>query len=138
MKERRRPLQVGDAVRAEVARLVREELSDPDIGFATITGVQMSPDLRLARVFVSVLGTEAQFAKSVDALNKAAHHLRGTVGRNCRLRSAPELRFVADHSIERGARIEQILRHLPPTPPEASPPDGEPSPEVDPGLEEKK
>ena len=112
MKERRRARQVGDLVRAELARLVREELRDPDIGFATITGVDMSPDLQSARVFVSVFGPQEQFQLSVAALNHAAGHLRGLVGRNCGLRLAPELHFVEDHSIEQGARIEELLKSI--------------------------
>jgi ribosome-binding factor A len=112
MKERRRPRQVGDLVRAELARLVREDLRDPDIGFATITGVDMSPDLRSAQVHVSVYGPPEQFQKSVTALNHAAGHLRGLVGRNCSLRLAPELHFVEDHSIEQGARIEELLKSI--------------------------
>ncbi len=112
MKESRRSRQVGDVVRAELARLLREELRDPDIGFATITDVQMSADLRSARVFVSVLGPADRFRKAVAALNRAAGHLRGPVGRGCGLRHAPELHFVEDHGIERGARIEELLRDL--------------------------
>ena len=112
MKERRRPRQVADVVRAEIARLVREELRDPHIGFATITEVQMSPDLRQARVFVSVLGDAAKFQETVAALNHAAARLRGPVGRNCGLRYAPELTFVEDHTIEKGARVEELLRSL--------------------------
>ena len=61
---------------------------------------------------------EGAFEKSVAALNRAAPMLRGMVGRNCGLRFAPELRFEEDHSIERGARIEEILKHLPPPPEE--------------------
>ena len=64
----------------------------------------MSPDLRAARVFVSVLGDQKNFAETVKALNHAAGHLRGLVGRNLGLRYAPELTFVEDHAIERGAR----------------------------------
>ena len=115
MKERRRPRQVADVVREELARLLRTEVSDPAVGFATITDVVLSPDLRSARVFVSVLGGEGAFEKSVAALNRAAPMLRGMVGRNCHLRHSPELRFEEDHSLERGARIEEILRHLPRT-----------------------
>lgn len=113
MKERRRPRQVADVVREELARLLRTEVSDPAVGFATITEVVLSSDLRSARVYVSVLGGEGAFEKSVRALNHAAPMLRGMVGRNCGLRYAPELRFEEDHSLERGARIEEILRHLP-------------------------
>lgn len=111
----RRPRQVADVVRAELARLLREELRDPNIGFATITEVEMSADLRSARIHVSVLGDAAQFARTVTALNHASHHLRPLIGRNCRLRHAPELHFVEDHTLERGARIEEILRTVKPT-----------------------
>lgn len=113
MKERRRPRQVADVVRGELSRLIRTEVADPALGFATITDVVLSPDLRSARVFVSVLGGEGAFRASVAVLNRVAPMLRGMVGRNCGLRYAPELRFEEDHSIERGARIEEILGKLP-------------------------
>ncbi len=109
----RRPRQVGDVVRTELARLLREELRDPEIGFATITDVEMAADLRSANVFVSVLGKAEDFARTVAALNHARGMLRTLVGRNCGLRYAPELRFVEDHTLERGARIDELLRKLP-------------------------
>lgn len=113
MKERRRPRQVGDVIREELARLLREDLRDPEVGFATITDVVPASDLKTARVYVSVLGGEDAFRRSIGALNRAAGHLRGLVGRNCGLRYAPELKFEEDHSLERGARIEEILKTLP-------------------------
>ena len=114
MKEKRRPRQVGDLIRAELARLLREELRDPAIGFATITDVKMADDLRSARVFVSVFGKPEEFEGTVKALNHARGRLRGIVGRNCGLRFAPDLHFSEDHTIEKGARIEEILRTIPP------------------------
>jgi ribosome-binding factor A len=113
VKVRRRPRQVADVVREELSRLLRTEVADPALGFATITDVVLSSDLRSARVFVSVLGGEGAFEKSVAVLNRVAPMLRGMVGRNCGLRFAPELRFEEDHSLERGARIEEILSKLP-------------------------
>jgi ribosome-binding factor A len=110
----RRPRQVGDVVRAELARLLREELRDPQIGFATITDVKMAADLRTAKVFVSVFGNAESFRATVGALNHARGLLRTLVGRNCGLRYAPELHFVEDHTMERGARIDELLRTLPP------------------------
>ncbi|MFI5181740.1 MAG: 30S ribosome-binding factor RbfA [Thermoanaerobaculia bacterium] len=110
---RRRPRQVADVVRTELARLLREELRDPHIGFATITDVEMAADLRTARVFVSVLGKAEDFARTVGALNHARGMLRTLVGRNCGLRFAPELHFVEDHTLERGARINELLQKLP-------------------------
>lgn len=109
----RRPRQVGDVVRAELARLIREELRDPAIGFASITDVEMAPDLRTAKVFVSVFGDAEAFRTSVAALNHARGLLRTLVGRNCGLRYAPDLHFVEDHTLERGARIDELLRKLP-------------------------
>jgi ribosome-binding factor A len=117
----RRPKQVGDVVRAELARLQREELRDPAIGFATVTDVVMADDLRSARVHVSVFGAKDQFAKTVTALNHARGRLRSLVGRNCGLRYAPDLHFVEDHTLERGARIEELLRTIP----KAEPGEGE-------------
>jgi ribosome-binding factor A len=111
----RRPRQVADVVRSELARILREELRDPHIGFATITDVEMAPDLRTARVFVSVLGKAEDFARTVAALNHARGMLRTLVGRNCGLRHAPELHFVEDHTLERGARINELLLKLPPS-----------------------
>jgi len=109
----RRPRQVGDVVRAELARLLREELRDPAIGFATITDVEMAADLRSARIHVSVFGDAEAFRTTVEALNHARGLLRSLVGRNCGLRYAPELHFVEDHTLERGARINELLRKLP-------------------------
>jgi len=117
VKESRRTRQVGEQIRAELARLIREELRDPSIGFVTVTSVEMSPDLAAAKVFVSVLGKDEDWEKSVAALNAAAGRLRGPVGRGCALRYAPILRFVEDRTIERGARIEELLRSV-------RPPDG--------------
>lgn len=111
----RRPRQVADVVRSELARLLREEVRDPHIGFATITDVEMAADLRSARVFVSVLGKAEDFAQTVAALNHARGMLRTLVGRNCGLRHAPELHFVEDHTLERGARINELLLKLPPS-----------------------
>jgi len=111
----RRPRQVADVVRAELARLLREELRDPQIGFATITDVVMSPDLRSAKVHVSVLGDAEAFTKTVAALNHARGYLRTMVGQNCGLRYAPDLHFAEDHTIERGARVDELLRSIPPS-----------------------
>jgi ribosome-binding factor A len=114
----RRPKKVGDIVRAELARLVREDLRDPAIGFATITDVVMADDLRSARVFVSVFGEKDQFKATVDALNHARGRLRSLVGKNCGLRYAPDLHFTEDHTLERGARVEELLRSIPKPPDE--------------------
>jgi ribosome-binding factor A len=100
--------------RAErVERLAREvlgeairELRDPRIGFATITSVKMTPDLRIARVYVSVLGTEEQREISLRAIHHAASRLRATLGREVRLKFLPTLEILEDTTAANGERIE--------------------------------
>jgi ribosome-binding factor A len=112
MKRTRRTGQIGDLIRAELANLIRD-LRDPDIGFVTIVDVEISPDIRLARVHVSVIGDEAQQTKTVKALTKARTRLRHELARNAALRNTPELEFRLDHTAEFAARIESTLKSIP-------------------------
>jgi ribosome-binding factor A len=104
--------------RAErVERLAREvlgeaiqELRDPRIGFATVTAVKMTPDLRQARVYVSVLGTEEDRVISMQAIRHAAPRLRATLGREVRLKYLPMLDILEDTTAAYGERIETLLR----------------------------
>src|ERR1700692_1070018 len=109
-KPSRRSQRVADLVRAELARLVLIEAHDPDLRGVTITDVEMPPDLRSARVYFSCLGGEDARARAGEALGRAAGYLRREVGQRCRLRYAPELLFQTDLSLERGARIEELLQ----------------------------
>jgi ribosome-binding factor A len=86
------------------------ELKDPRVGFATVTSVRMTRDLRHARVWVSVLGEAAERSETMEAIRHAAPHLRSVLGREVRLRHLPYLEFLEDESAIRGARIEEILR----------------------------
>ena len=114
-KESRRSQRVADVVRAELSLLVLTEAHDPALHSVTITDVTMPPDLRSARVYFSCLGSEADRVSAGKVLGRAAGYLRGEVGRRCGLRYAPELRFVDDRSLERGARVEELLKEvLPP------------------------
>lgn len=114
-KESRRSERVSDLVRAELSKLVLMEAHDPELKRVTITDVEMPPDLKSARVYFSCLGGEAEREKAGQALRRAAGYLRREVGQRCGLRYAPELRFVSDMSLERGARVEELLHQvLPP------------------------
>lgn len=97
-------------VRVEISNLLIRGLRDPRIGLATITEVKMSPDLKQARVYVSVLGSLEQRKDTLAGLNRAASHIRHEIGSQLRLRNTPELSFVYDSSIEQGARIEELLQ----------------------------
>jgi ribosome-binding factor A len=103
---------VSDLIRAEVARLIGVELRDPRLGFVTVTGAEITADLRSVRVFVSVLGDENARRVSLQALNRAAGFFRRTLFRNLRLRHAPAVAFVFDDSLDRGDRIDRALASL--------------------------
>ncbi len=90
-------------------RLLQREMHDPRIGFATVTEVRMSSDLRSGRIFVGVLGDEKARKESIAALQHAAGFLRTEIAHSLRLRYAPELHFVLDETAEKAIRIEQLL-----------------------------
>jgi ribosome-binding factor A len=102
---------VAEQIRAVLADAIRE-IRDPRVGFATVTGVTLSPDLKQARVFVSRLGSEADRQAAVDALNHAATFLRHAVALRAKLKFTPTLRFLSDKAIERGSRVEEIIREI--------------------------
>ena len=94
----------------ELGQLISEELTDPRIAFATVTAVETAPDLRTARVHVSVLGTVEEGRATIRALEGARHHLRKVIGDRTELRYVPDLIFLEDRSAERAARISTLLR----------------------------
>lgn len=79
------------------------------MGFVTVTGAEVTPDLRHARVYVSVLGSDSEKQATFDGLNSVASYLRSQVARQLRLRVAPEIQFKEDDTIARAARIESLL-----------------------------
>lgn len=100
---------VDEAVRAVLSDAIVTDLKDPRIGFVTVTAVQTSPDLRHARVHVSVLGSEDERQSTLAGLRSAHGFLQGRVARELRLKHTPELEFRYDPSVDRGMRIEEIL-----------------------------
>jgi ribosome-binding factor A len=122
----RRPDRVAEAIREEVANFLAEGVKDPRVvGFVTVTGVDVTRDLRHAKVFVSVMGSEDQRTATFAGLASVAGHLRSVIGRALRLRLAPEIEFRHDESVARAARIEELLAQLHRPHPDA---DGEPTP----------
>ena len=100
---------VNEAVREVVSARIAEGLRDPRIGFVTVTGVETSPDLRHARVFVSVLGSDQERAATLAGLDSAHGVLQQSVATELRLKWTPSLQFVFDESIHRGMRITELL-----------------------------
>ncbi len=109
----RRPDRVAEAIREEVARFLAEGAKDPRItGLVTVTAVDVTRDLRHARIFVSILGTDEEKARTLAGLHSLASHLRSRVAQRIRLRNACELVFVMDESIAHAARIESLLAQI--------------------------
>ena len=107
-----RPDRVGDQLRAELAQVLAREVHDPGIGFVTLTRVQVSPDLQLARVFYTSLGDETGRKNTARGLERAVPFLRRKIGARLRLKRVPELKFVYDESVAGQDRIEQLLNEL--------------------------
>lgn len=107
-----RPERTAERLQAILARVVREEIRDPRLGFTTVTGVRVSSDLEHAVVYVSRIGSEAERRDALSALRHARGFLRKALAREAGLRHTPDLRFEWDEAIERGARIEEILVDL--------------------------
>lgn len=106
----RRTERLNDQLREEISDLILRELKDPGIaGLVGITEVDVAPDLSYARVFVSVLGSEEERASTLRALAKGAGFVRRSLRRRLSIRRIPELAFLADDSLERGARILSLL-----------------------------
>ncbi|MBI4512719.1 MAG: 30S ribosome-binding factor RbfA, partial [Gemmatimonadetes bacterium] len=107
----RRTDRVNELLREELAQLIRQ-LKDPRVGIVTITGVETSPELDVARVYVQLFGDDARQHEALGGLQRAAGYLRGRLARTLRLRKMPELRFVLDRTLERATRIERLLAEI--------------------------
>ena len=106
----RRTERINDLLRAEISDLLHREMKDPRIGgLVTITEVDVSPDLRQAKVFVSVMGTEDEKTSTFQALDAAARFLQRELRKRLTIRRTPELPFLQDESLEEGARILALL-----------------------------
>jgi ribosome-binding factor A len=100
---------VDEAVREVLSDAVAKDLKDPRVGFVTVTDVRTSPDLRHARVYVSVLGTPEEREASLAGLRSAHGYLQGRVGAELRLKHTPQLEFHYDDTAERAQRLERLL-----------------------------
>lgn len=109
-----RTTRVGELLRAEISELLLRGVKDPRVGrgMVTITEVQVSPDLRRAVVYVSHLGTEAERAEALEGLQHSAPFLHRELVHRLSLRNVPELVFRFDPSIERGARLAELIEQV--------------------------
>ena len=105
----RRQRKVAELLHEEISQLIQYSTRDPRLGFVTVTGVDVSPDLRLAFVYVTVLGDETDAQNTLEGLASAAGYFRHNLKKTLSLRFIPELRFKLDTSLEHGTRINSLL-----------------------------
>jgi ribosome-binding factor A len=106
-----RAARVNEVVREALAEEL-ERMSDPRLGFVTLTGVEVSPDIRYADVYYSAFGTDEEQTESSHALRSASPRLRAVLGKQVRLKFVPELRFHEDPAVAQGRRIEEVIRSI--------------------------
>jgi ribosome-binding factor A len=107
-----RPHRLAEELKNEISAVISQELHDPRIGFATVTEVKVSPDLRHARVLISVFGSTEERQQTLDALTGATGFIRRQIGSRIRLRYTPELIFDYDESVERGDRMMRLIEEV--------------------------
>ncbi|MCY4514180.1 MAG: 30S ribosome-binding factor RbfA [Candidatus Tectomicrobia bacterium] len=107
-----RPTRVGELLQAEIADLLLRQLKDPRLNMATISRVEVSPDLREARVYVSRVGSDSEQKETMEGFARAMGFIRGQLGKRVKLRHTPSLTFVLDTAIADGVRISRLLHDL--------------------------
>ena len=105
----RRPERLAEQIKEEVSLIIAGEVEDPRVGSVTVTDARLSPDLRHAKVYVSVIGSENEVKGSLAALKHASGFIRAQLGDVLRMRNTPELHFAYDDAELRAARIEELL-----------------------------
>ena len=108
-REFSRSRRVGEQIQRELAELVQRDLKDPRLGMVTISAVELSRDMGVAKVFFTVFGEGHDAKQTLEALKHAYGFLRRELGHRMRLRTVPELRFQYDHSIEKGSQLSALI-----------------------------
>jgi len=103
---------VQELIKAEISRIIREDVNDPRIGFISITNVDISADLENAKILVSILDSEEKKKECMQGLISATSFIRGKLGDALDMRAVPELRFVRDNSLEKGSQVLNIISKL--------------------------
>ena len=101
-----------EAIKQELSKILLQDIKDPRIKFVTVTGVELTDDISLAKVYVSLYGTEKDQEEAWQGLNKAVGYMRTEIAKRIRLRFAPALIFAKDTSMEYSAHIEELLRKI--------------------------
>jgi len=108
----KRTQRVADLLLHEVARILQREVKDPRVGFVTLTGAKVSPDLHYASIYYTVLGDESARDDSRKGLDSAAAFIRRAIAPRLHLRATPDIRFIYDEAVDRGLRLEELLQEI--------------------------
>ena len=103
---------ITQAIKKEISNIIHDELKDPRLGFVTITGAQLTQDVRYAKIFFSVLGKDEDYKKTKEALDSATGFIRRLIAQRIRLRFVPEIVFKEDRSCEYSIKIQNILEEI--------------------------
>jgi ribosome-binding factor A len=109
---RRRTERLAELIRRELGKILTSGLGDPRIGFVTLTRVEVSPDMELAKIYLSVMDSPANERTTLQGLNSAKKRIRGELGDCLKLRRMPEIAFFVDHGVKQSIRISSILTDL--------------------------
>lgn len=112
MASETRVRRVEEAIKAEIAGMLIKGLKDPRIGFVSVMAVRVSPDLRAAKVYVSLFGSDTEKKSSLAGLRSSAGFVRKHVGKTLRLRFAPEIRFLEDDTLDEVYRLDKVFKEL--------------------------
>lgn len=103
---------IKELYKKEIGNMLQKEIKDPRVGFVTVTDVEVSPDYRHAKVYVSPFGDEEAERQTIQGLESAKGYIRTELGRRIRLRYTPEISFTVDKSIERGVRLTKLIDQI--------------------------
>jgi ribosome-binding factor A len=112
MQPSRRPQRIALQIQHEVSLMIFRDMKDRRVGFVTVTGVQISPDLRHAKIFISLMGSEEEKKESLATLNHAAGWIRHELGQRIRMKFAPDIVFLLDTSQDYGERIDKLIDEI--------------------------
>jgi ribosome-binding factor A len=112
MHPSRRPQRIALQIQHEVSFMISRDMKDRRIGFVTVTGVQMSPDLRHAKIFISLMGSDDEKKESLVTLNHATGWIRRELGQRIRMKFLPDIVFLKDTSQEYGERIDRLIGEI--------------------------
>jgi ribosome-binding factor A len=112
MPDYKRSQRVAEALRHEISQIITQQLKDPEIGITTVTAIKVTDDLKLAKIYVSILGNQETRDKGLHALERAKSWIRSELGNRVDLKFVPELKFYYDETIDYAENIESLLKKI--------------------------